>query len=159
MKLNKRIRERIKGRLPGREAVRQNLKLLNAGTDGVKEEELYYLEKLSLLLKILAAGLGMTVLAAVIALRNHKLTEERFLPRQQRAYRQELVVTPEDGERQELDILVEPQKLTQKESRDLLNRTVEEMEAYILGDNASLEEVRSDLKLIRKVEGLPITIE
>lgn len=159
MKLSKRIWERIKERLPGREAVRQNLKLLNAGTDGVKEEELYYLEKLSLLLKILAAGLGMTVLAAVIALRNHKLTEERFLPRQERAYRQELVVTPEDGERQELDILVEPQKLTQKESRDLLNRTVEEMEAYILGDNASLEEVRSDLKLIRKVEGLPITIE
>ena len=57
MKLSKHIWERIRGRLPGQEAVRQNLKLLYAGTDGIKEEELYYTEKISLLVKVLAAGL------------------------------------------------------------------------------------------------------
>ena len=33
------------------------------------------------------------------------------------------------------------------------------MEDYILGENASLEEVRSDLNLIREIEDTPVTVE
>ncbi len=159
MKLSKHIWERIRGRLPGQEAVRQNLKLLYAGTDGIKEEELYYTEKISLLVKVLAAGLCITGLAGLLSLKEHSLAEGRFLPRQKYAYRQELLVTPEEGDTEEMTVLVEPQRLSREESRELLDRTVEELEALILGENISLEEVRSDLKLIRRIEGLPIDIE
>lgn len=159
MKLSKRIWEKIKGRMPGREAVRQNLRLLHAGGDNAKEEELYYMEKINLLAKVLTAGVCIAILAGVLSLRERDLKEGRFLPRQKYTYRQELLVTPEEGETEEVTVEVEPKGLSQEESRALLDRTLEEMESRILGENMSLEEVRRDLKLIRKIEGLPIAIE
>lgn len=157
--LSKMILKRLKGRLPGQEAVRQNLKLLNAGTDGFKEEEIYYREKISLLLRVFAAGAAMAFLAGIAAFLNGNLVNGYFLPRQKNAYQQELCVTSEEGDTQEITILVEPQMLSEEESRELLEQTVSQMEEYILGENISLEEVRCDLNLIRQVEGLPITIE
>ena len=68
MKLSKMILGRLQGRLPGRESVRENLKLLHAGTDGYKEEEVYYAEKISLLLKVFAAGMCMALLAGAVTL-------------------------------------------------------------------------------------------
>lgn len=159
MKLSKLILSRLREWLPGKEAVRENLKLLYAGSDGFREEELYYTEKISLLLKVLVAGLCMALLAGVGTLMNGNLVDGYFLPRQKYTYQQELRVTPEEGEAEEITIFVEPQKLSAEESRALLEQTVEQMGAYILGENISLEEVRHDLKLIRQVEGLPISVE
>lgn len=159
MKLSKRIWEKIKGRMPGQEAVRQNLKLLHAGGDNAKEEEHYYTEKINLLAKVLTAGVCIAILAGVLSLREQDLKEGRFLPRQKYTYRQELLVTPEEGETEEVTVEVEPKELSSEESRALLDQTLEEMESRILGENISLEEVRRDLKLIRKIEGLPIAIE
>ena len=159
MKLSKRIWEKIKGRMPGQEAVRQNLKLLHAGGDNAKEEELYYTEKINLLAKVLTAGVCIAILAGVLSLRERDLKEGRFLPRQKYTYRQELLMTPEEGETEEVTVEVEPKELSQEESRALLDQTLGEMESRILGENMSLEEVRRDLKLIRKIEGLPIAIE
>ncbi|MEH2955102.1 secretion protein F [Candidatus Merdisoma sp. JLR.KK011] len=159
MKLSKRIWEKIKGRMPGQEAVRQNLKLLHAGGDNAKEEELYYTEKINLLAKVLTAGVCIAILAGVLSLRERDLKEGRFLPRQKYTYRQELLMTPEEGETEEVTVEVEPKELSQEESRALLDQTLGEMESRILGENMSLEEVRRDLKLIQKIEGLPIAIE
>lgn len=159
MKLNRLIVKKLKGRFPGREAVRENLKLLYAGTDGSKEEELYYIEKVNLLLKVLAAGLCMVFLAEMMALVNRNLIDGYFLPRKERVYRQELRVIWEDGDPEDIIIQVEPQRLSGVESRKALEQAVEQMETYILGENVSLEEVRHDLKLIRQVEGLPIRVE
>ena len=159
MKLSKRIWEKIKGRMPGQEAVRQNLKLLHAGGDNAKEEELYYTEKINLLAKVLTAGVCIAILAGVLSLRERDLKEGRFLPRQKYTYWQELLMTPEEGETEEVTVEVEPKELSQEESRALLDQTLGEMESRILGENMSLEEVRRDLKLIQKIEGLPIAIE
>ena len=159
MKLSKRIWEKIKGRMPGQEAVRQNLKLLHAGGDNAKEEELYYTEKINLLAGVLTAGVCIAILAGVLSLRERDLKEGRFLPRQKYTYRQELLMTPEEGETEEVTVEVEPKELSQEESRALLDQTLGEMESRILGENMSLEEVRRDLKLIQKIEGLPIAIE
>lgn len=68
-------------------------------------------------------------------------------------------MTPEEGETEEVTVEVEPKELSQEESRALLDQTLGEMESRILGENMSLEEVRRDLKLIQKIEGLPIAIE
>ena len=84
------ILKRLKGRLPGQEAVRQNLKLLNTGTDGFKEEEIYYREKISLLLRVFAAGAAMAFLAGIAAFLNGNLVNGYFLPRQKIL----LIVTP-----------------------------------------------------------------
>ena len=153
MKLNRLIVKKLKGRFPGREAVRENLKLLYAGTDGSKEEELYYIEKVNLLLKVLAAGLCMVFLAEMMALVNRNLIDGYFLPRKERVYRQELRVIWEDGDPEDMIIQVEPQRLSGVESRKALEQAVEQMETYILGENVSVQEVRHDLKLIRQVEG------
>ena len=114
------------------------------GSTYSKEEELFYTEKINLLAGVLAAGLCFTILAWVLPLgQSSSLTEGRFLPRQKHTYRQELLMTPEDGETEEITIEVEPQKLSSEQSRELLARAVEEMESYILGENISLEEVRA----------------
>ena len=112
MKLSKRIWEKIKGRMPGQEAVRQNLKLLHAGGDNAKEEELYYTEKINLLAKVLTAGVCIAILAGVLSLRERDLKEGRFLPRQKYTYRQELLMTPEEGETEEVTVEVEPKELS-----------------------------------------------
>lgn len=55
--LNSQIFRWTKGRIPGREEVEKNLKLLHTGSDVAKETEDYYIEKTVLLLKIVLAGL------------------------------------------------------------------------------------------------------
>ena len=65
----------------------------------------------------------------------------------------------EEGGQENVSVKVEPRALTAEESRDLLEREVNRMEDYILGENASLEEVRSDLNLIREIEDTPVTVE
>lgn len=159
MKLSKRILDKTKSWLPGREAVRENLKLLYTGTDGREQEEIYYTEKIRLLMKVFLAGTAAAILAAVAALTSQNLSDGYYLPRRQFPYEQELTVTPEGEEAEEVTVLVEPRKLTKEESRQLLERTLEQMETYILGGNASLEEVRRDLTLPDKIEGLPIEID
>lgn len=159
MRISKFILGKLKTRFPGREAVRENLKLLCTGKDASKEEEIYYTKKINLLLKVFVAGLVMTLLAGIATLMNRNLVNGYFLPRQEYAYRQELRVTSEDGNMEEVTIQVEPQKLSREESRKLLEQTVAQMETYILGENLSLEEVRHDLKLVRQVPGIPITLE
>ena len=158
MRISKWILNHIGAWLPGREAVRQHLKLLSTGTDGKKEEEAYYLRKVSLLLKVLLAGLGITVAAGISAHTGQSLKEGCYLTRRPFAYRQELWVQAEGEEAESLTVLVEPKKLSREESKELLQETVEQMETYILGENKSLEEVRKDLKLITKVEGLPVKL-
>lgn len=158
MRISKWILNHIGAWLPGREAVRQHLKLLSTGTDGKKEEEAYYLRKVSLLLKVLLAGLGITVAAGISAHTGQSLKEGCYLPRRPFAYRQELWVQAEGEEAESLTVLVEPKKLSREESKELLRETVEQMETYILGENKSLEEVRKDLKLITRVEGLPVKL-
>lgn len=65
----------------------------------------------------------------------------------------------EEGGQENVSVKVEPRALTAEESRDLLEKEVNRMEDYILGENASLEEVRSDLNLIREIEDTPVTVE
>ena len=54
---------------------------------------------------------------------------------------------------------VEPRELTAEECRALLQETAAGMESLILGENASLQEVRSDLNLVQEIEGTPVTVE
>ena len=156
--LNSQIFRWTKGRIPGREEVEKNLKLLHTGSDVAKETEDYYIEKTVLLLKIVLAGLCITPLILAASWGETLLTDGYFLPRKGITYRTELKLKMEEGLEREVTVSVEPQKLSGEESRALLEKMVKNMDAYILGENRSLNEVRKDLNLIRQIEGTPVTL-
>ncbi len=156
---NARLSVWLGGGFPGREEVRQNLKLLYPDADTKEKTEQYYAGKTVLLLKVLAAGICAAVLAGIAASGEGLLAEGRWLPRRERAYTRELQAGMQGEKDQNIAVLVEPRKPSEEESRELLEQVCGQMDSYILGENRSLEEVRSDLCLIRKVEGTPVTAE
>ena len=153
------LTEKIGRKCPGRAEVEENLRLLGTDRDISGKLDAYYAEKLILILKILGAGLACSLLLLLTAGSGGELTEGYFLPRKEKAYTRALSLNTEDGGQTEAVIEVEPRELTDGESQALLEETVSGMEERILGDNVSLEEVRSDLNLIREIEGTPVVIE
>ena len=153
------LTEKIGRKCPGRAEVEENLRLLGTDRDISGKLDAYYAEKLILILKILGAGLACSLLLLLTTGSGGELTEGYFLPRKEKAYTRALSLNTEDGGQTEAVIEVEPRELTDGESQALLEETVSGMEERILGDNVSLEEVRSDLNLIREIEGTPVVIE
>lgn len=153
------IRKRLGGKYPGQTEVEENLKLLGPEREVKERAEAYYAEKTGLMLKVLGAGFVLALLFVLTSGSSRVLTEGYFLPRKEKAYTQELRLSMEEGGQENVSVKVEPRALTAEESRDLLEKEVNRMEDYILGENASLEEVRSDLNLIREIEDTPVTVE
>lgn len=158
-RFNSRLSGWLGGRLPGQEEVRQNLKLLYFDPHTEERLERYYTEKTMLLMKAFAIGICAAVLAGALAFGGGLLAEGRFLPRRDTAYTRELQVEAAGEKVREIAVVIEPQKLREEESRELLEEIRKRMDTYILGENRSLEEVRSDLHLIRRIEGTPVTAE
>ena len=148
-----------KGRLPGRAAIEDSLRLLNTGSDIQGKLEDYYSEKIALVLKVFAGGAVLTLLVIIAGTGGSMLTEGYYLTRGEESYTEELILMTVDGSASSVEVEVEPRELTSEESTALLEAAVEDMESYILGDNLSLEEVRSDLNLMDEIEGTPITVE
>lgn len=152
---------RKKGYL-GQTAVAENFQILHTERNIDAELEIFYKEKRKLLLLVLAGGILLTGAVAVSEATESFLQDGYFLPRKEKEYTEELLVIPaqESGkEREEMTLEVEPRALTGEEIEALLQEETEKMEGYILGENASLEEVRSDLNLIREIEGTDISVE
>lgn len=146
-----------RGKPPGAGEVEQNLKLLYAGADSREKLQNYYQEKLLLLFKVFLTGVCMLGLLALSLWGNPLLTEGYYLPRKGAAYVAELVLSAEGEKTRNLQVRVEPRKLNPLESKELLRQVKERMEGYILGENASMEEVRSDLTLTTRLEGDQVT--
>ncbi len=157
--INRRICSGRRRKLPGQEEIEQCFRLLCTGTDAGKEMEDYYIEKTALVLKLLAVGTGMSLLILLSSRSNTLLTDGYFLPRREQSYIAELWVKAGEETKREVSVSVEPKIMSKEESRILLKNVKEHMENYILGENSSLEEVRSDLKLIRAVEGTPVVLD
>ncbi len=135
------------------------MRLLTTDRDIRGQAEKYYADKLRLMLAVLGAGLALALLLQLNAAREGILTEGYFLPRREKAYTHTLTLYTGEGEKESVTVEVEPRKLTREESRELLEKTAAGMESQILGENASLQEVRSDLNLIREIAGTPVTVE
>ncbi len=143
--------------LPGRKRVRQSLVFLYPGGDADKELERYYQKKLHYLGVVFLAGVGFALVLLAQSLRSSDLAEERFLKRRTAAYEKELELQIGEEESQEIIISVEPQQMTKEACQDLLRHVKAQMAEYILGENRSFEEVRSDLNLISEIDGTPVT--
>lgn len=56
-------------------------------------------------------------------------------------------------------ITIEPEKYTAQETEELFFNVYEHLKKEILNDNASLDEIKTDLNLIEKLEDNPVSIE
>ena len=147
---------------PGREAVAENLRILSADRNVEETLESFYGKKLKTLVQVTLAGLLLTAAMAICECGNSLPEDGYFLPRRNDAYRQELWVIPEPDsgkEKEAITVEIEPRGMTPEQIKKLLSEETGRMESYILGENSSLEEVRTDLKLIREIEGTPITVD
>lgn len=147
------------GKYPGRSRTEECLRQLGMDRDIREMTEQYYEDKLRLVLTVLAAGLALSLYLHLGDGRNGVLTDGYFLSRKEKAYTQELRLYTEERGKEKVSVEVEPRELTEQESRELLEKTAAEMESLILGNNLSLEEVRSDLNLIQEIDGTPVTVE
>lgn len=147
------------GKCPGRLEVEENLRLLSTDRSVGDRLESYYAEKTRLMIQVLIGGLAVSLLLFLTAGSQTLLTEGCLLPREERSYTRRLKLSTEDKSGENVMVEVEPRELTREESRELLEKAAANMESYILGTNTSLEEVRSDLNLVQKIEGTPIEVE
>lgn len=154
-----RIAHRLQGKYPGRAEVEDHLRLLCTDRNIRERVEQYYAEKTGLMLKILAGGLAVSLVLILTAGSDAVLTGGYFLQRKEKAYIRELTMSTEEGTEEAVSVEIVPRRLTEAESRELLEQTKTQMEGLIIGENPSLEEVRSDLNLIQEIEGTPITVE
>lgn len=70
-----------------------------------------------------------------------------------------LQVTIDGKEQKEsMEIAVDEKRYTKEEMDKVFNRAVRKLEPLILGENQSLDEVRSDLKLVTEIPGEPVEI-
>lgn len=108
-------------------------------------------------------GIGaMTLLLFVVMCTLQILPTDTMLKRN--AYgggdrKEELQVTFGDKvKRKPITVIVEEQKYTKKQQKQMFQRCCDELDTLILGRNRSLDEVRSDLELVTSIPGQPVDI-
>lgn len=158
MTMKKRMESRRAWKRPGQEEVESCLDALYTDGNISRRMEQYYREKRKLLIRVLLAGMFLSVAAWAVSVGNLELTDGFFLPRRNEAYEKDMEFQADEGKNEKVKILVEPKRLSRKESRALLDELQQKMETLILGENESLEEVRSDLHLLSEIEGTPVTV-
>ncbi len=159
LRISRRLIRSLGGKYPGRAQVEEQLRLLCTDRNIGERVEGYYVEKLALVLKILAGGLALTLVLALSAGSDGVLTEGYFLRRKEQSYTQELTMITDTGTEETISVEVEPQGRSEEESREILENAAAGLESIILGENSSLEEVRSNLNLVREIDGTPVTVE
>lgn len=120
----------------------------------------YYLAQYSVVLAVVLAGV-LVCLAAWLSARSSPLLVEgsyiRRNPYGQGDVPIELAAQIEDAE-EIFQYVVEERKYTQAETEALYQDAVETLPEAIRGKNASLEDVRSDLELVTRIEGYPFEV-
>ena len=121
----------------------------------------YYVKKLSMMLIVLLLG-GILGIAAKISADGKVLLKEdgsiqrgSYLEGMQEI---QVVAGMEEGNL-EIQIELEPRRLSWEEAEDLADNFLEQLPAMILGKNDSLLQVSHDLELLEEYEGFPFQVE
>lgn len=156
-----RILERIPQNRWNKSKEEERLRALYPGEKkGVKE---YYAGRLAVVLAILFWGLGAAIFAELVMGSQGEASTELSLSRP--AYGEgdretELEAFVEGEEKGTLlSVQVSEQEYTPEEMQDIFERIMDGLEQEILGENESLEEVRSDLALPSSLYGGTVTVE
>lgn len=134
---------------PGKGKTGIHGELVSLSSEGKAAVRKYYVRKCSVLSAILLGGMLLSAIGFFVYLADPGETKTQTLvrPGYGEGDRKEALTVQVKGEEemQELEVTVQERKYTDGEKQKLLDLAVEELERVLPGENASLDEVRSDL--------------
>ncbi len=151
-----------KKQMPGAENVRACLSALYDTGDLNEIEEDYYANKISIVLLVVIAGCFLALMLHLSTIHNTLVEDGNVVRRRLPGKGEqtlELVAKTEEGEALgDFDLVVDEQIYTRKEADELYEKASKELETVILGENPGLEQVSTDLNLVKELEGYPFEI-
>ena len=141
--------------------VERDLQQLHPGENIQYLKTEYYVKKLSMMLTVLLLG-GIFGIAAKINADGKVLLREDGSIRRGTYLegKQEIqVIAGMEGGSLEIQIELEPRRLSWEETEELADGFVEQLPTLILGKNDSLLQVSHDLELLEEYEGFPFQVE
>lgn len=131
-----------------------------------RTEKEYYIKKLSLSLLVIFCGTLLAFLVSLKAETDVLLKGDGSIEREAAGGEGSLVTleaSVRDGEQVEksgpFQVLVEPVKMTEKETKAAYQAFAEALPCLILGGNRSVSEITEDLNLSEEYEGYPFLVE
>ncbi|MCM1325795.1 MAG: hypothetical protein NC094_05515 [Bacteroidales bacterium] len=119
----------------------------------------YYVKKIAMFLSICVAGTFLGVILSINAKKTQMLKEEKGILRNSYMEASQEIRVRTASERQPFLVTVEAEKLTEEEAEILYRSFWQEVQQEILGNNASLQEVRESLHLVDTLNGYPFFIK
>lgn len=140
--------------------IKEMLGKLYPETDAASQFEKYQLHKLAVILMIAGIGVTSAIVVSLCSRMDSRLAEGRFLRRNEWGEGTYYITLRADTEteKEAVSIAVEERKLTESECKSLLKQAVSELKETMLGENPSLDAVRTDLKLVKELKGYPFSI-
>lgn len=139
----------------GKQELYQDLISISA-TGGKKAVRMYYIKKISVLITLIAAGVGLSVVCFLTYADEKDGMEMQVLerPGYGEGDRKESLSVQIEGEEdtQDLEITVQERKYTEPEQQEFLDHALEELDRILPGENKSVDEVRSDLNFPQSME-------
>lgn len=141
---------------PGKGKAKLQQELIALSGEGKAAVRNYYVRKLQTLILVFLAGIFLSFLVLLVHTLSKHETVLQSLGRPgygEGDRREELTVRIEGQEaKEQLEITVQERKYTDEEKQKLLDEALEKLDQVLLGDNLSLDEVRSSLVFPESME-------
>lgn len=138
----------------GKLELQQELLALSAGSKGALRD--YYVRKISVFLGVLTAGTLLSLLGLLVFMGSGQdiVMQKLERPGYGEGDRKEALTVEIEGEQeaQQVEVTVQERKYTDQEKQELLDTALEQLPQTILGENKSLDMVRSDLYFPQSME-------
>lgn len=151
-------------RKPGRDAkIGMNLGMLDPSVNPDEARRLYYADKIGVTLMLICAGSVLACLISVSARNKNVVDENGRIERNgygTGSHKETLVMeVPEDPSmNMEIELSISDRQYTKEQADELFMELAEKLPEVVLGDNPSLDDVTTDLTLIKKFAGYPFDI-
>ncbi len=144
------------------ERIRGYLSVLNNRRDIEQMETEYFVRKICIVLVMVTAGALLSMMLVIANKNESSFEEPNSIYRNgygEGSYETGLIASTEGGEEiGEFNLTVDERNYTPEEADGLFEKASSEMEQVILGENTTLDEVRTDLNLPEKLAGYPFYI-
>lgn len=140
--------------------IEKDLSFMNPGKEKKQLAYEYYRDKIKLFMMLLAAGISIMILAAVMQYKAPLIVEQsRILRNESGAGKKNVSLSAELSKEQYImDIEIEERKLSLEEKEIMFEEAFGALPSLILGNNIALDHVCYPLKLVSQIEGYPVTI-
>ena len=151
-------------RNPGRDArIGMSLGMLDPAADRDEAGKLYFADKIGVTLMLIFAGSVLACMISVSARHRNVVDDNGRIERDGygTGSRKETLVmgVPDDPSMDmEIELSISDRQYTKEQADELFLRLTDELPEAILGDNPSLDDVTTDLSLVKKLDGYPFEI-